>query len=77
MSFFVKHTNMIKISVDTYAENSINTIAVPKEDSKAVLWIKMDDMQDKLSVKNIFEMTKEAIKGIYETKRLTNKQIKK
>ena len=77
MSFFVKHTNMIKISVDTYAENSINTIAVPKEDSKAVLWINMDDMQDKLSVKNIFEMTKEAIKGIYETKRLTNKQIKK
>ena len=68
---------MIKISVDTYAENSINTIAVPKEDSKAVLWIKMDDMQDKLSAKNIFEMTKEGIKGISETKSLTNKQIKK
>ena len=68
---------MIKISLDTYAENSINTITVHKEDSKAVVWIKMDDVQDKLSVKNIFEMTKEAIKGIYETKSLTNKQIKK
>ena len=48
MSFFVKHTNMIKISVDTYAENSINTITVHKEDSKAVLWIKVHDMQDKI-----------------------------
>ena len=68
---------MIKISVDTYAKNSINTIKVHKKDSKTVLWIKMHDMQEKLSVKNNSDLTKKAIKGIYELKSLTNKQIKK
>ena len=53
---------MIKISIDAYAENNINTITVHKKDSKAVLWIKMHDIQDKLSVKNIFDWTKKAIK---------------
>ena len=37
----------------------------------------MDDMQEKLSVKNNFDLTEKAIKGIYELKSLTNKQIKK
>ena len=53
---------MIKISIDAYAKNNINTITVHKKDSKAVLWIKRHDIQDKLSFKNIFDWTKKAIK---------------
>ena len=36
----------------------------------------MHDMQEKLSVKDNSDLTKKAIKGIYELKSLTNKQIK-
>ena len=37
----------------------------------------MHDMQEKLSVKDNSDLTKKAIKGIYELKSLTNKKIKK
>ena len=66
---------MVDISVDTYAENCVHTMKVIKRDNKSTLWIKMRDIQDKLGVKNMSDLTIKAIKGIYKTKNLTESQI--
>ena len=68
---------MFKISVETYDENCVHTTAVHKKDNKTVLWIKIHDIQVKLVVKNMSDLTIKVIKGIYNTKSLTKEQIRK
>ena len=41
------------------------------------MWIKTHDIQDKLGVKNMSDVAIKEIKGIYNTKNLTEKQIEK
>ena len=56
---------MIVINAKSYAENCVHTINVIKKDNKSVLWIKMHDIQDKMGVKNISDLTIKAIRCIY------------
>ena len=66
---------MIDISADMFAKSHIHRLIVHKKDNKSELWIKIHDIQDKLGVKNSYDLTIKAIKGIYETKTPTkNKQ---
>ena len=68
---------MFKISVETYDESCVHVTAVHKKDNKTVLWIKIHDIQVKLVVKNMSDLTIKVIKGIYNTKSLTKEQIRK
>ena len=68
---------MIDISADMFAKSHIHTLIVHKKGNKSELWIKIHDIQDKLGVKNSYDLTIKAIKGIYETKTPTKKQIEK
>ena len=63
--YFFNKYKMFKTSVETYAENCIHTITVHKKHNKSVLWVKMCDIQDKLVVKNMSDLTIKAVKGIY------------
>ena len=44
---------------------------------KSVLWIKEINIEDKLGVKNISDLTIKAIKGIFDTEILTKEQAEK
>ena len=66
---------MFNINADTYAESCVHTKNVIKKDNKPILWIKMHDIQDNLCAKNMSGLTIKAIKGIYNTKTLTDKKI--
>ena len=60
---------MIDINAKTCAENCVHTINVTKRDNKSILWIKMHDIQDKLGVRNMSDLTIIAIKGIRDTEK--------
>ena len=68
---------MFDISADTYPENCVHTINVIKKDNKLVLWVNMHDIKDKLGVKNMFDLTINAIKSIYDTENPTKNKLKK
>ena len=42
--------------------------------NKKAVWLKMKGIQDRLGIKNMSDLTIKAIKGKYETERLTQKQ---
>ena len=62
---------MIDINADTHAKNWIHTVKVSKKDNKSVLLIRMHDIQDKLGVKKMSDLTIKAIKCIYNAETLT------
>ena len=68
---------MFDISADTYPENCVHTINVIEKDNKLVLWVNMHDIKDKLSVKNMLDLTINAIKSIYDTENPTKNKLKK
>ena len=53
---------MIDINGDTHAKNWIHAVKVSKKDNKSVLLIKMHNIQDKLGVKKMSDLTIKAIK---------------
>ena len=65
---------MVVITVETYKNARVHTITIKK---KELFWVKLKDVQDGLSVKNICELLRKEICGIYESKDLTDKQKKK
>ena len=68
---------MFEISVEAYAENCIHTITIHKKLNKAVLWIKIYDIQDKLGVKNMSDLVRKKIMGISNTKTSTKEHKRK
>ena len=48
---------MFDISANRYVKNCVRIIKIIKKDNKSVLWIKMHDIQDKLCVKNMSDLT--------------------
>ena len=60
----------------TYAENCVHTIEVIKKDNKSFLWIKIHNIQDKLGVKNMSDLTTKAIRDIHNAETPTKEQSK-
>ena len=68
---------MFVINANTYAEEFNKAFRVDKECNKSFLWIKMHDIQDKLSVRNMPDLTIRTIKIIHKITSPARKQIEK
>ena len=65
---------MVVITVENYLNAIVHTITVK---NKELFWVKIVDVEDGLGVKNISDLVRKEIQGIYETKCPTKEQIKK
>ena len=65
---------MVDIKVKNYTEPNVFTIKIG---NKNLFWVKMNDVQNGLGVKNISDLVRKEIPGIFETKNPTKDQVKK
>ena len=66
---------MVDISAETFAKNCIHTMKQLRKGKESVLWLRIKDIEEKLDVKNIFDLVDKEIKGKFETNYLTEQQI--
>ena len=57
---------MVSITADTFAENCIYTIKQKKKDNTIILWIRIKDLNEKLDIKNSFDLVDKEIKGKFQ-----------
>ena len=65
---------MVVVTVQAYVEARVHTIEV---ENKKLFWVKMIDVQKGLELKNICDLARKEICGIFETKNFTEEQNKK
>ena len=65
---------MVIITVQNYTKAGVHTITVENRKS---FWVKMIDVQNGLGIKNISDLVRKYIQGIYETKSLNEEQFRK
>ena len=65
---------MVVITADNYANAGVHTITVKNEE---LFRVKMNDVEKGIGVKKISNLVLYGIKGIYETKQITEEQKKK
>ena len=65
---------MVAITVQAYADARVYSIKVG---NRELFWVEMTDVQKGLGIKNISDLVRKEIQGIFETKSLTKKQIRK
>ena len=65
---------MVVITVQNYTDAKVHTISIGK---RKLFWVKMVDVQNGLGIKNIPDLVRKHIQGIYETKNLTEEQVRK
>ena len=65
---------MVVIAVQNYTDANVHTIAVG---NRELCWVKMIDVQNGLGIKNISDLVRKNIQGIYETKDPTEEQKRK
>ena len=65
---------MVVITVQVYVEARVHTIKV---ENKKLFWVKMIDVQTRLGFKNMPDLLRKEICGIFETKSPTEEQKKK
>ena len=65
---------MVVITIKKYANAGVHTITV---ENKKFLWVKIIDMQKGLGLKNMPDLFKKEICGIFGTKKPTKEQKKK
>ena len=65
---------MIVITFQNYTNARVHTITVG---NRKLIWVKMIDVQNGLGIKNISDLVRKDIQGIYETKDFTKKAKKK
>ena len=65
---------MVDVSVEKYADAKVYTITVG---NRELSWVRMHDVQERLGVKNMSDLVRKEIHGIFETKNLTKDQIRK
>ena len=68
------YCKMVAITVEKYANAGVHTITV---ENKKSFWVKMIDVQKELGLKNMPDLIKKEICGIFETKKPTEKQKRK
>ena len=65
---------MVVITVQNYTDAKVHTITVG---NRELFWVKMIDVQKGLGMKNISDLVRKGIQGIYGTKDFTKKQKRK
>ena len=65
---------MVDISVKNYTDAKVCTIKIG---NKKLCWVKMNDVQNGLGVKNMPDLVRKEIHGIFESKNPTKDQVKK
>ena len=65
---------MVDVSVEKYADAKVYTITVG---NRELSWVRMHDVQERLGVKNMSDLVRKEIHGIFETKNPTKDQVKK
>ena len=65
---------MVVITVQAYKNAEVHTITVK---NKKLFWVKMCDVQKGLGIKNIYDLARKEVCGIFETKNFTEKQKRK
>ena len=65
---------MVDISVKKYSDARVCTITV---NNRELFWVRMYDVQEVLGVKNMSDLVRKEIHGIFETKNPTTDQIRK
>ena len=65
---------MVDISVKNYTVAKVCTMKIG---NKKLLWVKMNDVQNVLGVKDMSDLVRKEILGIFETKNHTKDQVKK
>ena len=65
---------MVVLTVKKYTDAEVHTITVG---NRELFLVKMIDVQNKLGIKDISHLVRINIQGIFETKNLTKKQIRK
>ena len=65
---------MVDISVKNYTDAKVCTIKIG---NKNLFWVKVNDVQNGLGVKNMSDLVRKEIHGIFETKNPTKDQVKK
>ena len=65
---------MIAITVQNYNNADVHTITVG---NRELFWIKVIDVQNALGIKNIYDLVRKEICGIFGTQNPTKKQIRK
>ena len=59
---------------NNYADSRVHTITVKNEE---LFWVKMIDVQNGLGLKNISDLLRKEMYGIFETKNITKEQKKR
>ena len=65
---------MVDISVEKYTNTKVCTIRVS---NKKIYWVRMYDAQERIGVKNMPDLVRKEIWGIFRTKNPTKDQIRK
>ena len=65
---------MVVITVEAYKNTKVHTITVK---NKKLFWVKMMDVQKGLGIKNIHDLARKEVCGIFETKSFTEEQKRK
>ena len=72
--FFVVHYKIVFITADNYADAGVHTKTVK---NKELFRVKMIEAQNGLGLKNISDLLRKEMYGIFETKNITKEQKKK
>ena len=65
---------MVVITVEKYANVGVHTVTVK---TKKLFWVKMMDMEKGLRIRNIHDLARKEVCGIFETKNFTEEQNRK
>ena len=60
---------MVEVSAKTWDKNGIHMKIIKNEESKLEIWLRMQDMQINLGVKNMSDLTIKEVESIYNRKR--------
>ena len=65
---------MLVITVQNYTNAEVHTITVRH---KELFWVRMIDVQNRLGIRNISDLVRKDIQGIFEIKNPAKKQVRK
>ena len=72
--FFCEYIRMVIITVQAYKKAGVHTITVK---NKKLFWVKKCDVQKELGIKNVYDLARIELCGIFETKNFTEEQKRK
>ena len=72
--FFLCMYKMVDISVEKYTNAKVRTIRVS---NKKLFWVRVHDVQEGIGAKNMSDLMRKEIRGIFRTKNPVKHQIRK